>query len=321
MSTDQVFETLDLSGLEACAERGHIPVLLREVLSALPKRGPLKVLDGTFGRGGHARWIDQYFDVSDYAAMDRDPRALETMAEWDAKAKVHVHDGAFSEMDLFLERCGLSPVDAIFLDIGVSSPQLDEAERGFSFLKAGPLDMRMDCRKGPSASDLVMTMDEAELADVIYQYGEERASRKIAKAIVQHRKLAAIKDTHTLAQIVESVMPRTGKLHPATRTFQALRIAVNRELDELKLALSKGLDLLNEGGRIIVISFHSLEDRIVKQAFQEWKKSGHGKIVTKKCLMAQPDEARLNPRSRSAKLRVFEKTSAGSSKASKWEKR
>jgi 16S rRNA (cytosine1402-N4)-methyltransferase len=184
---------------------------------------------------------------------------------------------------------------------------LDQAERGFSFQKAGPLDMRMNNRLGPSASDLVMTLPEEELANIIYQYGEERASRRIAKAIVEKRKIIPIKDTHTLASIIESVLPRTGKLHPATRSFQALRIAVNKELEELELALGQCLELLSEGGRVIIISFHSLEDRIVKQTFQTWKKEGYGKIITKKCLTAASDEARLNSRSRSAKLRVFEK--------------
>ena len=299
--------TIDLTFLKETETRGHIPVLAREVLQSLPQKPSLKILDGTFGRGGHARLIDQMADVSLYAAMDRDGEALEAMKSWQPKGKFSFYDGPFSEMGAFVQKENLGELDVIFLDIGVSSPQLDRAERGFSFLKAGPLDMRMDDRRGSSASDLVMTLPENDLADIIFKYGEERASRRIAKAIVQHRSVAPIRDTHTLSSIVESVLPRSGKLHPATRTFQALRIAVNEELDELEKALNQGLSLLAPQGRLMVISFHSLEDRMVKQAFQSWKKEGKGTIVTKKCLMAMDDEARLNPRSRSAKLRVFEK--------------
>jgi 16S rRNA (cytosine1402-N4)-methyltransferase len=299
--------TIDLTFLKETESRGHIPVLAREVLQSLPQKTALKVLDGTFGRGGHARLIDQLADVAHYAAMDRDGDALEATKEWKPKGAFSFYDGPFSEMAKFVQRDQLGELDVIFLDIGVSSPQLDRAERGFSFMKAGPLDMRMDDRRGPSASDLVMTLPEDELADIIFQYGEERASRRIAKAIVQQRSVAPIRDTHTLAAIIESVLPRSGKLHPATRTFQALRIAVNEELDELEKALAQALSLLAPQGRLIVISFHSLEDRMVKQAFQAWKKEKAGTIITKKCLMAMDDESRLNPRSRSAKLRVFEK--------------
>jgi 16S rRNA (cytosine1402-N4)-methyltransferase len=297
----------DLSYLKESEHRGHIPVLGREVLEALPTKDQLVILDGTFGRGGHARLIDEKHKVKTYAAMDRDGEALKAAQEWKSSCDLKIYDGPFSEMGQFAKKENLGPLDVIFLDIGVSSPQLDQAERGFSFQKAGPLDMRMNNRLGPSASDLVMTLPEEELANIIYQYGEERASRRIAKAIVEKRKIIPIKDTHTLASIIESVLPRTGKLHPATRSFQALRIAVNKELEELELALGQCLELLSEGGRVIIISFHSLEDRIVKQTFQAWKKEGYGKIITKKCLTAASDEARLNSRSRSAKLRVFEK--------------
>lgn len=289
------------------SEHQHLPVLMGPVLEQIPPQSDLVVLDGTFGRGGHARAIAQQAEVSTYVAMDRDPEALKVAKEWAPSFPVHVVDAPFSTMSKALEQRGLDKVDVIFLDLGVSSPQLDDPNRGFSFLRPGPLDMRMDPRSGPSAAELVRDLDEKELADVIYKYGEEHQSRKISRAIVSHRGIAPIVDTHQLASVVESVIPRRGRNHPATQTFQALRIAVNRELEELELVLDQILELLNPGGRALIISFHSLEDRLVKLRFREWKQQGKGWLPVKKFLAADATEIRENPRSRSAKLRVFEK--------------
>lgn len=290
------------------SSREHLPVLANEVLAYLPE-GKLSILDGTFGRGGHAQLMEE--KVETYFAMDRDADALKAAAslkeKWQGQSEVKIHDGCFSEMETFVKNEEVPGVDVVLLDLGVSSPQLDQGERGFSFNKPGPLDMRMDSRKGKSAADLIQTMSEKDLADAIFQYGEERGSRKIAKAIVDQRKFSPIRDTLGLANLVESIIPRRGKAHPATKTFQALRIVVNRELEELELALEAIPKILNPGGRAIIISFHSLEDRLVKQAFVSWKKSDLGQIITKKCVTATRDEQRFNTRSRSAKLRCFEK--------------
>ena len=287
--------------------RGHIPVLAQPILENLPRHRPLKVLDGTFGRGGHARLIALHHEIELYAAIDRDADALASAKAWNPPFKLVLHDGLFSEMESFAKQQKLGCFDLIILDIGVSSPQIDESQRGFSFQNVGPLDMRMDTRKGPSAADLLQKMSEKDLADMIFNYGEERASRKIAKAIVTQRQIAPIKDTYSLSRLIESILPRTGKIHPATRTFQALRIAVNRELEELETALQQVPQLLRPEGRVMVISFHSLEDRIAKQAFADWKSRGLGESVHKKIITASDDEIRRNSRSRSAKLRVFEK--------------
>lgn len=293
------------------SSREHLPVLANEVLQYLPE-GQLEILDGTFGRGGHATLMAKH--VKTYFAMDRDAEALKNARDlkqkWNGQAEVKIYDGCFSEMKTFLDREEQAGVDVVFLDLGVSSPQLDVAERGFSFNKPGPLDMRMDDRKGPTAADLLKSMNEKDLADAIYNYGEERASRKIAKAIVTQRNFTPINDTLGLARLVESVIPRRGKLHPATKTFQALRIVVNRELEELELALECIPKILNPGGRALIISFHSLEDRLVKQAFMSWQKSNLGQVKTKKCVMATAEEQRFNSRSRSAKLRCFERGEA-----------
>ena len=287
---------------------GHSPVLGANVVELSPNTPNLKVLDGTFGRGGHAKLIELHRNIETYLAIDRDPQAIATAKAWAPKSgNVLVHDGEYSSMSLAAQKFQIQTFDLILLDLGVSSPQLDQAERGFSFKQAGPLDMRMNPRKGVSAEELIANCNEEELANIIYEFGEERASRKIAKAIVQHRNIHPINDTQTLARIIESVQPRHGKIHPATRTFQALRIAVNKEIDELKAALEQIPNLLSPGGRAIVISFHSLEDRPVKQAFSSWKRDGLGTILNKNVITAGRDESRLNPRSRSAKLRAFER--------------
>lgn len=264
-------------------------------------------MDGTFGRGGHARLIAHQRQVRHYIGMDRDPEALEAAAHWDAPFPFEALDGCFSQFPSL--KPGV-PVDVVLLDLGVSSPQLDRGERGFSFNKPGPLDMRMNPRRGPSAADLIASLQEEELANIIYRYGEERASRKIARTIVAKRQITPIRDTLALADLIESILPRRGRNHPATLTFQALRIAVNEELKELETALEWIPEVLLPGGRALLISFHSLEDRMVKNAFRDWQKKGLGQVVTKKCLSGDEEEVRQNPRSRSAKMRVFERVAS-----------
>lgn len=294
----------------------HIPVLLNEVLGFYQNSEVKSIyLDATFGRGGHAQAILEEGFVKVCCLMDRDPDAIgvanQMMKPWiENGVQVHIEHASYHEMNSFLESKSISKFDFILLDLGVSSPQLDDCERGFSFLRPGPLDMRLDHSQGKTAADILFELSEEELADVIFQYGEERHSRKIAKAIVEQRKIFPIKDTSTLAQLVESIIPKKEKIHPATRTFQALRIYVNRELEFLEKSLELIPSLLSPMGRVVMISFHSLEDRLVKHAFKKWQKEKLGKVLTKKCIVAEEHEVRQNRRSRSAKLRCFEKSEA-----------
>ncbi|MBN2629441.1 MAG: 16S rRNA (cytosine(1402)-N(4))-methyltransferase RsmH [Rhodobacteraceae bacterium] len=299
----------------------HIPVLLRPILDLCAPIGGLW-LDGTFGAGGYSRaLLDAGARV---IGVDRDPLALQMAAGWrDTYGdRLTLVAGTFSNLDQYAPE----PLDGVVLDLGVSSMQLDQPERGFSFQKDGPLDMRMS-QDGPSAFDLVNTADESRLADILYYYGEERASRRIAHAIVEHRARAPIETTLQLAEIVARCLPRPkpGQSHPATRSFQAIRIAVNTEFAELAEGLMAAERALKPGGLLAVVSFHSLEDRIVKRFFQ--LASGHDPnanryapqtavttarfdLVTKRAV--GPDEAELadNPRARSAKLRIGRRTAA-----------
>ncbi|MDH3262482.1 MAG: 16S rRNA (cytosine(1402)-N(4))-methyltransferase RsmH [Paracoccaceae bacterium] len=296
----------------------HIPVLLRPLLEAVsPVRGLW--VDGTFGAGGYARGLLDA-GAERVIGIDRDPSAFALAAPWAARygARLALEEGTFSELD----RIAGAPVDGVVLDLGVSSMQLDQAERGFSFQKDGPLDMRMGA-EGPSAADLVNTLPEGHLADILYQYGEERASRRIARAIVAARPMHT---TLQLAAVVARCLPRPkpGQSHPATRTFQALRIAVNDEFAQLVQGLEASERALKPGGRLAVVSFHSLEDRIVKR-FLQFRSATGGRgsryapeaeaTVPAFRLLTRaiaPDEAELaeNPRARSAKLRVAERTDA-----------
>ena len=309
----------------------HDPVMLREVLAstAVPAGGT--VIDGTFGRGGYARALLAAQPDCRYIALDRDPVAVDygTALRSDLPG-LEVHHAAFSEMEQVTRQLGLNTVDVIVLDLGVSSPQIDEAGRGFSFGKDGPLDMRMDTSRGPSAADVVNVMDETALANVIYKYGEERRSRAVARAIVDARTEARIETTGRLADIVRSVVRRAKDgIDPATRTFQGLRIHVNDELGELERGLAAAERLLVPGGRLVVVSFHSLEDRIVKtflrtrseQRRQDsrrlpWEdeaaplREPSFTLISRKPLEAQSDESRANPRARSAKLRAARRTEA-----------
>ncbi len=294
----------------------HVPVMLPEVLEALaPKDGEVYV-DGTFGAGGYTRAILKAAKCK-VIGIDRDETAIARAEGIQGLTPVH---GAFGDIEAHLEGIGVETVDGFVLDLGVSSMQIDESDRGFSFNKDGPLDMRMDRSSGEPASVYVNTMDEKELADLIYKYGEERHSRKIASAIVKARAEKSIETTLVLADIVAKAMPGSAKkfaLHPATRTFQALRIAVNGELDQLESALTASLSILKEGGRLVIVSFHSLEDSIVKAFLREQGPSQAGsrympatenvpaKFIqpVKKSIAPSEAECRANPRARSAKLR------------------
>jgi len=296
------------------AKRSHVPVLLKEAIELLRVCPGATVVDCTLGLAGHSSEIARRLGAEGHLiGFDRDPAALElaraklaeVSAELGADApRVTLIGAAFSSI---AEHVKPGSVDAVLADFGVSSLQLDEAERGFSFMADGPLDMRMDTRTGPTAAQVVNEENERELANLIYEYGEERRSRRIARAIVRGRPL---RTTGELARIVSAAAPpmKTDKIHPATRTFQALRIFVNRELGEIKDLLEAAPLLLKPSGRLAVISFHSLEDRIVKDSLREGAHQGIWEILTKKPVIAGEEETDRNPRSRSAKLRAGEKT-------------
>ncbi|SOD90568.1 16S rRNA (cytosine(1402)-N(4))-methyltransferase RsmH [Caenispirillum bisanense] len=308
----------------------HVPVLLAEVLAALAVRAGGVYVDGTFGAGGYTRAILEAADCT-VVAIDRDPEA-QVRAEPLRQAfpgRFTLLSGRFGDMATLLPAHGFTaPVDGVALDIGVSSMQIDEAERGFSFAKDGPLDMRME-KAGRSAADVVNEADEAELADIIHFYGEERYARRVARAIVEARAEKPFERTLELAEVVRRVV-RKGKdgIDPATRTFQGLRIAVNDELGELERGLAGAEAILAPGGRLAVVTFHSLEDRVAKRFIRE--RSGrtggvsrHVPVdvaasgpaptfhdVSRKAIAPGPEECRANPRARSAKLRVAERTDA-----------
>ncbi|MGB8811550.1 MAG: 16S rRNA (cytosine(1402)-N(4))-methyltransferase RsmH [Paracoccaceae bacterium] len=300
----------------------HTPVLLRPLLAAVAPVTGLW-LDGTFGAGGYARGL-LAAGAGRVIGVDRDPLALQMAAEWAVEYgdRLTLVAGNFSDLDTIAGE----PLDGIVLDLGVSSMQLDLAERGFSFLRDGPLDMRMS-QQGFSAADLVNTADETLIADILYNYGEERASRRIAKAIVAARAVAPITTTLRLAEIVAGCLPRPkpGQSHPATRSFQAIRIAVNTEFTELAQGLMAAERALKPGGMLAVVTFHSLEDRIVKRFFQlrsgaesntnryapaRVEDEARFTLITRRAVA--PDDAELaeNPRSRSAKLRIGRRTTA-----------
>lgn len=314
--------TTELTDETTAASFRHVTVLAHEATEALlPAEGRVLV-DATLGGGGHSELLLQA--GAEVWGIDRDPMARAAAAKRLAPygERLHIIGGNFRNAVELLHRNGVDSVDGILADIGISSPQVDCAERGFSFLHEGPLDMRMDPATPRSAADIVNTASEAEIADILWQYGEERASRAIARRIVQKRAEAPITTTTQLADIIASVLPRKGKQHPATRSFQALRIAVNDELGALDELLAVSLDLLRSGGRLAVITFHSLEDRAVKHFFErvtrpeidrpEWpaprpNPEYRARLVFRKPITAGEKELAANPRSRSAKLRVIEK--------------
>jgi len=298
-------------------EASHVPVLLKEAIDFLNVRRGGIYIDATVGLGGHSYEIAKRLGAPGHLiGLDKDPAALDiartklessagvspATADW---PKITLLQCSFAEVG---ERFGKNFADGILADIGVSSLQLDDAARGFSFQADGPLDMRMDPRSERTAEQVVNHLDERELADVIYEFGEERRSRRIARAICRSR---PIRSTAHLADVISAAArpmnSEQRRIHPATRTFQALRIFVNRELDDLRALLEAAPRILKPGGRVVVISFHSLEDRIVKDAFREGAKQGVYTVLTKKPVTASEQESDRNPRSRSAKLRAAER--------------
>lgn len=309
-------------------EPRHVPVLLAEAMTYLAPRPGGVYVDATFGAGSYARAILEVPETRLFA-IDRDPHAITggqaLVAEYpDRLTLLH---GRFSEMEKLLAEHGVEQVDGVVMDLGVSSMQLDTAERGFSFMHEGPLDMRMEA-EGLSAADVLNTFREKEIAEILKTYGEERRARPIARAIVRRRKERPFATTFDLVEVVEGVMgaPRPGKKHPATRTFQALRIFVNRELEEVARGLMAAERLLKPGGRLVVVSFHSLEDRIVKRFFAA--RTGRGEAASRRLphepepvppsfidltpggIAPSEEEISRNPRARSARLRAGERTEA-----------
>ena len=302
----------------------HTPVLLRETVDALAVKPGGVYVDGTLGRAGHALEILARAGAgARLVGIDRDEQALSESAELLGEMPgVTLAHGCHGDIARIVREAGIDAVDGILLDLGVSSPQLDEAERGFSFRADGPLDMRMDRSRGETAADLVATRGDEELAEILRDFGEEPNARRIAKAIVRARAEARIETTAQLAALVEQTVGRCGAHHPATRTFQALRMAVNDELGELERALADGLDLLKPGGRFAVITFESLTDRTVKRFFaahagrmvslqqggERWEGAlPMARLVTRHAVTASEEEIEKNPRARSAKLRVAER--------------
>jgi 16S rRNA (cytosine1402-N4)-methyltransferase len=301
----------------------HKPVLYQEIIHALQPRNGGRYVDGTLGAGGHARGILEACTPDGLLlGLDVDPQALALARETLAPYEKRIHLVQASHITLAEQLASLKwdVIDGIVLDLGASSMQFDNAERGFSFMQDGPLDMRFGINATMSAEDIVNKFDERELADIIFRYGEDRDSRKIAKAIVMNRPL---RTTRELVAVIEKASPRRGdRTHPATQTFQALRIAVNEELASVEKTLPQAVSALRSGGRCAVISFHSLEDRIVKEYFREQSKElvnppyeriyeverkAVVQLVNKKPILPTDEEVKENPRARSAKLRVVEK--------------
>ena len=311
----------------------HFSVLLKEVLEAFATLHIQTFFDGTLGAGGHAEAIlSSHSEIARYIGVDQDPTALqiakERLSPW--SSKLSLKHGNFSQLDSFLQQENVPSADAILVDLGVSSMQLDRPERGFSFMKEGPLDMRMNPQLEVTAADIVNTWSEKELGRIFRDYGEEKQWRKAAYALIKERETRPFTTTSDLTNFLTPILRKHAKkgIHPLTLIFQALRISVNRELEVLETFLSKAMEALAPGGRLAVISFHSLEDRIVKtqmrfEASDKWETSGIGglfrdkspsiKLLTRKPIEPTEEEIALNPRSRSAKLRIIEKLPAKSS--------
>mgnify|MGYP001393511774 CR=1 FL=1 len=303
----------------------HFPVLLKESVSALVTDTDGIYVDGTFGRGGHSRAIlAELTGNGRLLAFDKDPQAVEVGRELERQdARFNMMHNSFAALAAVMEQRGVAGrVAGILLDLGVSSPQLDQAERGFSFLHDGPLDMRMDTTRGASAADWVNTAREEEIARVLFEYGEEKFSRRMARAIVARRQQTPFTRTRDLADVIAAANPRWERdKHPATRAFQAIRIAVNRELEDLEQVLPAALQVLRPGGRLVVISFHSLEDRLVKRFFKQGARGEQfpkglpvtsdqlqrSLVLVGKSQRAGEAEVQQNVRSRSAIMRVAEK--------------
>jgi 16S rRNA (cytosine1402-N4)-methyltransferase len=307
-------------------DHSHISVLLTESIDALAIKPDGVYLDCTFGRGGHSQAIlNALSGAGRLIALDRDPQAIAAAHKFAHDPRFAIHHVAFSQLlDVAEQEQLLGKLDGILLDLGVSSPQLDEAGRGFSFMREGPLDMRMDTSRGQSAAEWLASADEQDITQVIKELGEEKFGKRIAHGIVNARKLAPIETTTQLAAIIDEAVPVKDKFkHPATRSFQAIRMYINSELDEIRSALKSALVALKPGGRLAVISFHSLEDRIVKRFVREQSKGldvPHGMPIMQaqidaakamkligKAIMPSEAELKQNVRSRSAVLRVAEK--------------
>lgn len=303
----------------------HVSVLLEEAIEGLAIKPDGRYVDGTFGRGGHSRAIlDRLSSEGRLLAMDKDPAAIEkAQKDFSSDERFELKQGSFAMLEQRVKELGwMGQVDGILLDLGVSSPQLDTAERGFSFLHDGPLDMRMDPHHGISAADWLASAREQEITQVLKEYGEERFAKRIARAIVKKRDESPIRTTKQLAAIVAAANPKHEKgKDPATRSFQAIRIFINQELEDIKTCLSQVIDVLKPGGRLVVISFHSLEDRIIKRFIREQVKGDdfppdlpvtHVQLNPKmkavgKAVHAGDEEVKRNPRARSAVMRVAER--------------
>lgn len=311
---------------EGSAPNRHVPVMMEQVVELLDCKPGGIYVDGTLGGGGYSRAILER-GASVVVGMDWDAEAIERAHQGlgDYGQRLILERSDFADVRRVLSKHGIPEVDGVVVDLGLSSFQLDDAQRGFSFLREGPLDMRMNQGLPQTAADLVNTLPEKELADVIYRYGEERLSRKIARAIVAARLKGRIDTTLELAELIRRAVPYTRdslRIHPATRTFQALRIAVNRELDSLERFLPEAFDVLKPGGRLCAVAFHSLEDRIVKETFRNWARKCRCpserpvcecegrplvRLLTRKALRPGADEVGHNPRARSARLRAAQK--------------
>ena len=308
------------------SSNAHVPVLLGPVLQGLKIKPDGCYVDGTFGRGGHSREIlKQLGDAGRLIAIDRDPQAIAAApASLTEDPRFELIRGESAQMSTFIGERGLAgKVDGLLFDLGVSSPQLDEADRGFSFMRDGPLDMRMDPESGASASEWLASVDEQELKYVLRKYGEETSASRIVRAIVHAREEAPISRTAQLARIIEEAAPRRGqKKHPATKTFQAIRIVINGELEQLEAVLAQSINVMRKGARLCVISFHSLEDRIVKRFIRDASRESEQyrgmpnvpeefqpKLRTVgKAISATDEEIDANRRARSAHLRIAERT-------------
>ena len=314
-------------------KNNHIPVMLEEVHSYIPKNKKLNVIDATFGGGGYSKSILEKYDVNKLLAIDRDPisKIFAKEIEKNYPKKFKLINGRFSKIDELIKKVLDNKnenikFDFIIIDLGLSSNQIEDSERGFSFEKNGPLSMNMG-QSQITATDIINNYKEKEIADILYEYGQERYARKIARKIIEYRKINLIRNTDELVRIVKQCIPykrsNSNKINPATRTFQALRIKVNDELNELIAVLNKSEHLLALNGKLLVVSFHSLEDKIVKdfcyqKSGKKWRPSRHYpelpdegpitfKLITKKPIRPDESEININPRSRSAKLRVIQK--------------
>lgn len=311
LATPMTTNTNDETPSALAREPDHTPVLLAEVLAFVAPRAGGVYVDATFGGGGYTEALLDRVEDGKVVAIDRDRGALEAGLERlerrraGSRSRLESVYGSFADLARHLDRLGFSEVDGIVADLGLSSLQLDDPSRGFSFSQDGPLDMRFDTSTGATAAELVNGLSETELADVLFELGEERRSRAIARRIVSRRPIETTRQLR--AAVVAVTGPKRRGIDPATRTFQALRIAVNGELEALDALLEQGPERLAAGGRMVVVSFHSLEDRAVKHAFRDRARNERFRLLTKKPVSPSEREVELNPRARSAKLRALER--------------